>query len=213
MLSSVYQQGSAVNEQALQNDAENKLLSHYPRRRLSVEELRDSMLAVSGELDLSPAGPHPFPPANTWGFTQHNPFVATYANNQRSVFQMNQRIKLQPMQALFDGPDPNSSTPRRFTTTVPTQALFFLNSEFVHQRATTIAGKLLNEPTDEARLQRVYRMLFTRPATEQEQQTAQAFIASYATEVTSLPEAERAPATWQAYSRVLLSTNEFVYVE
>jgi hypothetical protein len=213
MLSSVYQQGSGVNEKALHTDAENKLLWHFPRRRLSVEELRDSMLAVSGELDLSPGGPHPFPDMNSWNFTQHNPFVATYATNQRSVFQMNQRIKLQPMQALFDGPDPNSSTPRRFTTTVPTQALFFLNSEFVHQRAATLAAKVQSEPSDDVRLQHLYRLLFDRLPTEQEHQTALLFMTSYAAEVASLPEGERLPAMWQAYARVLLSTNEFVYVE
>jgi hypothetical protein len=73
------------------------------RRRLTAEELRDSILFTSGELDLAPGTTHAFPAAFTWGYTQHSPFNAVYEHNRRSVYLMQQRIKRHPFLALFDG--------------------------------------------------------------------------------------------------------------
>ena len=82
----------------------------------NAESLRDSLLLVSGELDESPTPPHPFPPESTWGWTQHNPFVAVYETRRRSVYLMQQRSIKHPYMALFDGPDLNGGTPVRPTT-------------------------------------------------------------------------------------------------
>src|SRR5207342_1510539 len=114
---------SDVTENIMTTD----LYASFPRRRLSAEEIRDAILAVSGELDSTPAREHPFPSPISWGYTQHNPFIAVYDDNKRSVYLMTQRLKRHPFLALFDGADTNASTPSRGATTVPTQALFLMN--------------------------------------------------------------------------------------
>ena len=126
------------------------------------------MLAVSGDLDPTPGGPHPFPTPKTWAFTQHNPFTAVYDHNRRSVYLMTQRIKRHPFLALFDGADPNSCTGRRDSTTVPTQALFFLNDPFVHARADEPRPPARGPARRPARLDRACRLLFGRPPREVE---------------------------------------------
>ena len=90
----------------------NDYLWRFNRRRLDAEAIRDTLLAVGGNLDRTPGGPHPFPPQPTWDFTQHNPFKAVYETNRRSVYLMTQRIQRHPFLALFDGADPNASTDR-----------------------------------------------------------------------------------------------------
>src|SRR5205085_8936754 len=109
--------------------------SSFLRRRLGAEETRDSILLVSGELDPTPGRGHPFRSPTTWGYTQHAPFNGIYDHSQRSVYLMTQRISRHPFLALFDGADPNASTAERRTTTVPTQALYFLNDPFIHAKA------------------------------------------------------------------------------
>jgi hypothetical protein len=139
------------------------LFSPFPRRRLQAEEIRDSILWVSGAMEATVAGGHPFPAPTTWGYTQHGPFSATYDHRQRSVFLMTQRLKRHPFLALFDGADPNASTAERRTTTVPTQALFFLNDPFVHEMSRQFARRVqatgANEPR---RIEAVFRLAFGR---------------------------------------------------
>ena len=109
-------------------------------------------LRKSGELDRTLARGHPFPSPLGWGYTQHAPFSAVYDHDKRSVYLMTQRIKRHPFLALFDGADPNATTAVRLTTTVPTQALFFLNDPFVHAKAEKYASCLqAARPDDRAR--------------------------------------------------------------
>ena len=137
------------------------------------------MLAVSGDLDPTPGGPHPFPDSKSWGFTQHNPFTAVYDHDRRSVYLMTQRIKRHPFLALFDGPDPNSCTGRRDSTTVPTQALFFLNDPFVHARADSLAAPARRPARRRgAGSTGPRRLLFGRPPREAEAALADRFLAS-----------------------------------
>ncbi len=209
MLSDAYQRAAGHDARGAQVDPDNALLWRFPRRRLSAEEIRDAMLAVSGDLDRTPGGAHPFPPEKMWGFTQHAPFTAVYDHNRRSVYLMTQRIKRHPFLTLFDGPDTSSSTAARYTTTVPTQALFFMNDPFVHARSASLAERLLRLP-DGARLDRAARLLYGRPPTPREAEVAARFLASYAADG---PSAERQRTAWAAWLRVLLSSNEFVYVD
>ena len=201
--SEAYQRATTIDERNAKADADNVYLSHFNRRRLSAEEIRDALLAVSGDLDPTPGGPHPFPEPKTWGFTQHAPFTAVYETNRRSVYLMAQRIKRHPFLALFDGPDPNSSTPERQTTTVPTQALFFLNDPFVHARAESLATKLLATPDGE-RLDAACRLLYGRGATAREKEIASRFRQSSEGDAKSI---------WAAWLRVMFGSNEFVYVD
>jgi hypothetical protein len=204
LLSRAYQLASAFASNA---DPDNECLAHFERRRLAAESIRDALLAVSGGLDRSKGGPHPFPPENSWGFTQHNPFQAVYPSNRRSVYLMTQRIRRHPFLALFDGADPNSSTAQRGVTTVPTQALFFLNNPFVHEQAGRLAERLLAESGDEARrVERAYRLALGRPPTEDERRAA----SDYLREATAAQQARQA---WAGFARVLFGSNEFIYVD
>jgi hypothetical protein len=193
-------------------DPDNRLLGHFSRRRLQAEEIRDALLAVAGELDRSPGGPHPFPVVSTWAFTQHAPFQAVYEHTRRGVYLMTQRIKRHPFLALFDGADPSSSTPRRHTTTVPTQALYFLNDPFVHARSATLAGQLLDLP-DRARLERACQLLLGRPARAEDHAICAKFRTAYLADLPEPPSADRQRQAWSAWLRVQLASNEFLYVD
>lgn len=201
MLTAAYQRASAVPSQA---DPDNRWLSHFNRRRLTAEELRDSLLTVSGQLDRTAGESHPFPPESTWSFTQHNPFNAVYETNRRSAFLMVQRQRRHPFLALFDGADPNASTPVRDTTTVPTQALYFINDPFFHNQADVFAASVLKLNNDEPLIRHVYQSLFQRDATKLEHQRMTEFLAAY-------PGSDQ--EKWSALVRVLLASNEFLYVD
>jgi hypothetical protein len=180
--------------------------ARFARRRLDAEEIRDALLAAGGELDLSPGEGHPFPPEKQWKFTQHAPFKAVYESKRRSVYLMTQRIQRHPFLALFDGPDTNASTARRDTSTVPTQALYFLNDPFFHARAEALARKLLDLPAAE-RVAAAHRACFQRPPTPAEMDAARAFLEAYrALESRELQ-------AWSAYARTLLGSNEFLYLD
>src|SRR5262249_7074728 len=91
VLSRTYRSASGGNPANGLKDAKNAYLWRFPRRRLDAEEIRDSLLAVSGNLDPAPGGEHPFTKEVTWRYTQHVPFIGKeedYANNKRSVYLM-----------------------------------------------------------------------------------------------------------------------------
>jgi len=201
MNSATYQRASIA---PTSDDPNNRLLAHFTRRRLTAEEMRDSLLAVSGQLDLLPAESHPFPEESTWTYTQHNPFNAVYETNKRSAYLMVQRQRRHPFLSLFDGADPNATTAARQTTTVPTQALYFLNDPFFHTQAAKLAESVQDAPNDEARLRNIYRKLLQRSPTQAEHEGATKFLNSYPVEENQ---------KWSAIARILLASNEFVHVD
>jgi len=196
-----YQRASATPVEA---DPDNRFLAHFNRRRLTAEELRDSVMLASGRLDMTPGTTHPFPAENTWRFSQHGPFNAVYETDKRSAFMMVQRQRRHPYLALFDGADPNASTAGRRTTTVPTQALYFINDPLFHAHAAKLAESVQEEPIKEVRLQALYRKLFQRLPTPAEYERANKFLNDYPGE-----ESE----TWSALARILLASNEFTHVD
>jgi len=199
--SAAYQRAGATS---VATDPDNRWLSHFSRRRLTAEELRDSVLLASGRLDLAPGTTHPFPPESTWKFSQHRPFNAVYETDKRSAFLMVQRQRRHPYLALFDGADPNASTAGRETTTVPTQALYFLNDPSFHTQAAAVAEKLLGLPDDEARIAGAWSLLLQRKPTADETARARTFLATY----------PGAPAEkWSAQVRVLMAGNEYLYLD
>jgi len=209
LLSRTYQLSSEDDDRDRAADPANESLWRFDRRRLDAEAIRDSLLAVSGQIDRTPAGPHPFPPQNTWGFTQHSPFQAVYETNHRSVYLMTQRLRRHPFLALFDGADANASTGQRNTTTVPTQALFFLNDPFVHVQAEKFAARLLQGAADDAaRIDLAHRMAYGRPATLDETRAGELYLRKY--EQTSKA---GAAAAWTSYCRVLFAADEFIYID
>ncbi len=198
MLSAAYQESSRTE-------------GGFLRRRLDAEEIRDTYLALAGELDRTPGFGHPFPAGDTWTFSQHLPFKAFYDSPKRSVYLMTQRIQRLPFLALFDGPDPNASTPIRTASTVPTQALWFLNDPFFHARAESFAKRLLTQPGD-TRLACAYRLCLQREPTSAEAQSARTFLTTYGKEAVGNPD-DRALVCWSAWSRVLLSSNEMLHLD
>jgi hypothetical protein len=199
--SATYQRASAAPVAA---DPDNRLLTHFPRRRLTAEEMRDSLLTASGQLDLTPAEAHPFPAEATWKFSQHNPFNAVYETNKRSAYLMVQRQRRHPFLSLFDGADPNATTAARQTTTVPTQALYFINDPFFHAQADTLAKKLASLPDDDTRITASWRILFQRQPTAAETQRTKAFLATYPADNAN---------QWAAQVRVLMASNEFLHID
>ena len=200
LLSAAYQQGSQPG-------------GGFPRRRLDAEEIRDTYLALAGELDRTPNYGHPFPSEDLWAFSQHDPFRGIYDSPKRSVYLMVQRHQRHPFLSLFDGADPNSSTAQRNASTVPTQALWFLNAPFFHDRAEAFAMRLFSQRDDAQRLALAYRLCLQRTPTELEARSATAFLAAYSRENTGAPARECAHASWSAYARVLLSCNELLYLD
>ncbi len=188
--------------------------SPFPRRRLGAEETRDAILKVSGELDLTPGRHHPFPAPTGWAFTQHGPFGAVYEHNRRSVYLMTQRIKRHPFLALFDGADPNASTAERRITTVPTQALFFLNDPFVHDNAARMASRVMAVGGDETQAVEVmYRRVLARAPAAGENAGAKEFLSAYRAELLAMGAKNPEAAALAAFIRVLMGSNEFLTVD
>lgn len=186
MLSATYALSSNYASANQQQDPDNRLLWRYPRRRLDVESLRDSILYVSGALEEK-AGGEPVP------------FDAN--NRRRSVYSHISRQRPDAMLGLFDFPNPNVTSDERVTTNVPLQRLFLLNSGFILQYAERLAARVTDAaPNDEAgRIRLAYQLLFQRLPNE--------------TELTTGIDYLRGGARWPLYAQALLGSNEFLYVD
>jgi hypothetical protein len=216
MLSQTYQQSAGSVKATLEADPDNELLGRFNRRRLDAESIRDALLKISGELDPTPGGAHPFPPEHTWRYTQHEPFAAVYETKRRSVYVMAQRFQKHPYFSLFDGADPNATTALRTETATPLQALFLMNSRFVHEQAQSLAARLVRDLPDRgARIERAYRLILSRPPASEESREAEAWLGEVERKLTSaeLMQTERETNALAALARVLFASNEFLYVE
>ena len=187
MLSATYQLSSAMVERNYEKDAENR---HYwrfnMRKRLEGEAVRDSMLAVAGNLDRTQgAAGEPL----------------TDDNHRRAVYGLVSRTSPDRMLTLFDFPDPKDTAPERSVTVGPLQRLFFLNNSFVVQQAELLACRLEQEAglDTSARIRRSYELLYQRPATEKEVATGVEFLNSPNT-------------SWTQYTQMLLAASEFTTV-
>jgi hypothetical protein len=205
---------SATYRQASDDGVPSPLYAGFSRRRLSAEELRDTLLFVSAQLDRVPGEGHPFPPESSWGFTQHGPFAAEYPTRKRSVYMLQKRNRRARFFALFDGADPNVSTPVRDVTTVPTQALYFMNDPFVHESAAALIERVSQPGSSRRqRLDAVYRLLFGRTATDEDEADFAAFERDYLAAAQDVSLNDREGEAWRAYARGLLASNELLYVD
>jgi hypothetical protein len=215
LLSRTYQLASTEEPGQARLDPSNQWLWRFSRQRLDAESLRDTLLAVSGGLDRTLGGGHPFPAQKAWDFTQHKPFKAVYESNRRSVYLMTQRIQRHPFLALFDGPDTNASTATRVTSTTPLQSLYLMNDPFVHEQAGKFAARLHSERSDDAgRIELAWLMLYGRPADAEEQATATEYLSRLDKQLTDekLTADVRKSKSWESLIRALWMSNEFVYV-
>ncbi len=216
VLSSTYRMASVENARYAEADPDNRYLWTFRRQRLDAEAIRDSILAVSGALDSSQGGPHPFNPEWEWRYSQHVPFVDDFPTRRRTVYLMQQRIRRQPYLAVFDGADTNASTGSRQVSTTPQQALFMLNSEFVHDQADLFAKRLLDAADGlPAQLERAYELALGRPPEANELAESLDYIERAQVEIGRL-DTDRSVLSEKAlasYLRALLSSNEFTFVE
>ena len=205
---------SATYAQAASSRAQQDPQWAPVRRRLEAEEIRDALLAVSGELDPSPGGDHPFPHPSKWNYTQHLQFMAVYPTRKRSVYLMQQRLKKHPFMSLFDGADTNVSTAAREESITPLQALFVMNDPLAHDLALKFAERLGREhPDDVARIDWAHQLAFGRSARPEELQEGLAYLRRAEGQAPSDAETNRHTAAWESYARALLGSNEFFFVE
>jgi hypothetical protein len=198
MLSSVYQQGSIPTGDTTKLDPENRLLSHMTRRRLDFEALRDSLLFVSGQLDTTMGGP------------AVEMFEAK-PSKRRTVYGFIDRQNLPGMLRTFDFASPDASNPQRYETTVPQQALYLMNNNFVLDQARGLLKRpeLAGVQDTEVRVRKLYRLLLGRAPTAAELALAERFLA--AGEANGTASATLTP--WEQYVQVLLLSNEFAFVD
>jgi len=215
MSSKTYQLAVAHNADNAAKDAGNSMYWRFDRRRLDAESIRDSMLALGGNLDLKRPGPHPFPPKDKWKFTAHHQFKAVYPSKHRSVYLMVQRLHPHPYLSLFNGPDAGQSTAARDKSAVPLQSLFMLNSKFVHAQAAGLAAQLIKNTQDpQQRIKLAFEQVYARPATDPEIKS----LLRFADMINNQLSAEKVAAnkreleTWSSICRSLLTSNEFIYV-
>jgi hypothetical protein len=212
MTSQAYRQSSTWREEAAKIDGDSRLLWRFPPRRLSAEEVRDTMLQVAGKLQLEPASqtstslvPDGGPGFRLYEYQQDN--VATYVpldehgpeTYRRAVYHQNARASVVDLMSEFDQPDCAFATPKRSETTTPLQALTLLNHNFTLDMAGFLAERLKreagNEPADQIKL--AFALCYGRPPTDAE-----------IAECTELIEQHSLPAL----CRVLLNTSELIYV-
>ncbi len=216
MATQTYALASSGDESNAGRDPDNRFYWRFDRRRLDAESIRDAMLAVSGQLEANRPEPHPFPPVGKWKWTQHSPFKATYPSRHRSVYLMTQRIQRHPYLSLFDGPDTNMSTDVRTSATVPSQALFLMNNPFVNEQAATLADRLLAASDDASRRIELAGLLcWSRKLSPAEVESASRYVDGVRAELDRLgtPPDQADRDAWASYARVLLASNEFVYVD
>jgi hypothetical protein len=147
MLSAAYQSGSDDSPAAFAKDSGNRWYWRANRRRMTAEEVRDSALFVAGVLDEKLGGPSE---------------ELTPSATRRTLYAKVSRYKLDSFLQLFDFPAPTISAEQRFSTNVPLQRLFLMNSDFIQQQAEKLARILEPEADNASRIKKAYRTLFGR---------------------------------------------------
>ncbi|HLU49629.1 MAG TPA: PSD1 and planctomycete cytochrome C domain-containing protein, partial [Planctomycetota bacterium] len=179
-------------------DPENRLLWRAPARRLEFEPLRDSLLAVSGRLDLRVGGPaveiftNPSPP-------------------RRTIYGFIERQNLPGVLRVFDFASPDATSPKRHETTVPQQALWLLNSPFAIEQARAFVARpdFAALEGEEARIRFAYAVLYGREPDEVELELGLEYVADRTTATSSDIRLDR----WERYIQALLCANEFVFID
>ncbi len=185
VLSEAYQRSSANHAANEKIDPDNRYLWRHNRRRLQAETLLDAMLAVSGGLDRAIGG-------------ESKPLTADF--RRRTLYAKTSRFQQDETLSMFDLPAAAVTCEQRVVTNVPLQKLFFLKSEQVRQRLAALAALIHGKSAEEA-ITFVYRLLWQRPPTESERRLGLAFVQRGGSDI------------WKQYAQVLLSSNEFAYVD
>ncbi len=178
VLTRTYQLASTFDPHNATADPENRLLWHMPKRRLQAEAIRDAILAVSGNLDLSfpHASPVAFAGDGTVGRSIQESQLTGEGDHNRSVFLPIVRDLVPDALDAFDFPDPSLPSGARDSTNVPSQALYLMNSQFVQSQADAFAKRLLDHPSQGAeKLAHAFVLAYARPPTPNEAKKTTAF--------------------------------------
>ena len=204
LTSATYQQSSADRPACSEKDPENRLLWRMNRKRLDFEGLRDAMLAVSGELDRSLGGPAVEITKQPWPA-------------RRTLYGRIDRQNLPNLFRTFDFASPDTHSPRRYTTTVPQQALYMMNSPFVRDMVAALAARReFAEAEPPARVEQLYQIVLSREPTAEELELGVAFLVGEQAQAASAgeeAESEQSLSAWERLVQVVLLSNEFVFVD
>ena len=173
--SAAFRQASETHKAGLAKDPENRLLWRMHRRRADFETMRDSILAISGQLEPKLGG-QPFD------------LVTNFSTPRRTIYAMIDRQNLPAVFRTFDFANPDYHVARRNETTTPQQALWMMNHPFTRQQADKLAEKIAPAATDEEKVRQLYRAILARDPKSAEIKQA----LTYVTEVRQAP----APANW-----------------
>jgi hypothetical protein len=209
LLSNTYQMSTAHHDGNFQQDPDNRLHWRHARRRLEAEALRDTLLVLGGNLDLAMGG--------TLFEAKNRAYVPGYPNGnyekydipRRSIYLPVIRSNLYDVLQAFDFADPSFPSGERATTTVAPQALFLMNGKVVHAQTQAWSAKVLGDLSldDVGRVRRIYAQALSRPPSANEVARSLAFVGRIERESKSRVQA------WQSFCRVIVSANEFIYVE
>jgi hypothetical protein len=215
MLSKAYQMSSQSNPRALEQDPENNLFWRFDMRRLTAEEIRDSVIHLTGNLNLQMGGPSiytPVPdeilatasrPDAAWGKSSPE------QQNRRSVYVFMKRSLHEPVLKAFDMADTDSACAVRFTTTVPTQALTMLNSAFLNDQAQSFAARLEAFSIDsDQQIAEGIRLVTSRQPSESEIALGRGMLAELVQEL-KLTHSQ----ALQRFALMLMNLNEFLYLD
>jgi hypothetical protein len=205
--SATYQQSSVGRAECQGVDGENRLLWRMNRKRLDFEGLRDSLLVASGQLDEAVGGPSVEITKAPWP-------------RRRTLYAMIDRQNLPNLFRTFDFASPDTHSPQRYATTVPQQAIFLMNSPFLRDQARALAASSDLGPAAETRqrIDRLYRKVLARAATDDEQRLGAQFLSDEAQhDAPPMPAPQTAAgerlSAWERYVQALLLSNEFMYVD
>jgi len=213
--SAAYRMSSERDAAIAEKDPENRLYSHFNRRRLGAEEIRDGMLAVSGLIDRTAGGTNmKFNPRDYVNSTGSKNFDG-YNNTRRSVYLPIIRSGVYDVLQTLDFPDPSVPNGQRNTSTIPTQALFLLNSSLADKTSEALATSILaGKGDDSGHVEEAYRRTLGRAPTTAETEKILAYLKKSESNADSniKPEQRRLLA-WRGLCRVVLASNEFIFVE
>lgn len=211
LTSATYRQSSAINETALAIDPDNRLLWHYPLRRLDAEAIRDAMLAVAGELDPRMGGPFVATRRVPEGSVEVDESRA--GARRRSVYLQQKRTQVTTLLDLFDAPSIVANCAFRTSSTVPLQSLALLNSTFARLRAQAFARRLAESANSDpgARLRMGFVLALGRQPLTEEFAAAQRFLQRQRLEYASQQDSEQ--RAWVDLCQMILASNAFLYLD
>lgn len=226
VLSRTYRLSSANEAAAMKLDPENKLYWRMNRQRLDAEAMRDSMLAISGELTRDSGGPALVMenPENTGSLSLKGVNPPSYTHRKPRPSQEFERTIYLPvfrsgaagpdrLRAFFDFVDPAMTAGQRNQTIVSTQSLFLLSNDLLRNRAQVLADKLIaEEKSPDARLESLWLRVFNRPITSTEREEARGFLRSVEALITAVKGRPALDSVeWRELCHSLLAANEFVF--